>query len=97
MNDELISVPVYSALNRQNLFLGADRELALLLTLICAVLIIVALSFITAIIGIALWFLLINVLRMMAKADPMMRQIFIRQTKYATFYPAHSTPFVKET
>ncbi|MDR2399297.1 MAG: VirB3 family type IV secretion system protein [Endomicrobium sp.] len=95
-SDELIPIPIYSALNKPTLFMGADRELALLLTLICGVMLIVSLSFLVAVTGVILWIIGITLLRMMAKADPIMRKVFVKQTKYKRRYNAHSGPFVRE-
>jgi len=96
MEEELLPVPIYSALNKTTLFMGADRELALLLALICGVMVVVSLSFVVALLGGALWFIAMALLRTMAKADPLARKVYLKQTKYKTYYPAHSTPFVKE-
>jgi type IV secretion system protein VirB3 len=35
----------------------------------------------------------IYVLRLMAKADPLMRQVYFRHRRYRAYYPARSTPF----
>lgn len=97
-NDEnrLKAIKVHSALNRPNLLLGAERELTLMLGLICTIMVFLALTWQTALLGIFLWTVLISLLRMMAKADPMMSKVYLRHLRYKPFYPAHSTPFRKE-
>ncbi|HED0569523.1 TPA: conjugal transfer protein TrbD, partial [Campylobacter coli] len=53
-------------------------------------------TLLTSIIGIFLFFFCNMLLRLMAKSDPLMRQIFLRQIKYKKFYYAQSTPFSKD-
>jgi type IV secretion system protein VirB3 len=91
--DELKTIPVHSALNRPNLFLGGERELMLLLGLMCALLVFIALTLPTIIMGAVIWIVFSSLLRMMAKSDPLMSKIYIKQIKYKSYYPAHSTPF----
>lgn len=91
--EELKAIPIHSALNRPNLFLGGERDLMLMLGLMCALLVFIALTLPTIIMGISIWIVFASLLRMMAKSDPLMSKIYIKQLKYKSFYPAHSTPF----
>ena len=43
--------------------------------------------------GIALWLVVLYLLRQMAKADPLMRHVYLRQLRYGRYYPARSTPW----
>ena len=86
---------IYQALQQRQQFLGCDRELTLTLLLICF-----ALGFCTASLPAALLCLLIfgggfYLLRQMGKAELMVRQIFIRQLFYRSYYPAHSGLFCR--
>ena len=94
--EELQNIDIYSALNKPNLIFGADRELMLITGLISFALIFTGATLITSVIGIALFFVCGLLLRLMAKSDPLMRQIFIRQNKYKKFYYPQSTPFSKD-
>ncbi|EDO7342152.1 conjugal transfer protein TrbD [Campylobacter coli] len=94
--EELQKIDIYSALNKPNLIFGADRELMLITGLISFALIFTGATLITSVIGIALFFVCSLLLRLMAKSDPLMRQIFIRQNKYKKFYYPQSTPFSKD-
>ncbi|WP_139493191.1 conjugal transfer protein TrbD [Campylobacter armoricus] len=94
--EELQKIDIYSALNKPNLIFGADRELMLITGLISFALIFTGATLITSIIGITLFFVCGLLLRLMAKSDPLMRQIFIRQNKYKKFYYPQSTPFSKD-
>lgn len=84
---------VHRALSRPNLLMGADRELVLLTGLAAAMLIFVVLTWYAAMLGIAIWILAVAALRMMAKADPLMRQVYVRHVAYRPYYRATSTPW----
>ena len=47
--------------------------------------------------GLALWFAALFVLRLMAKADPKLRHVYLRHRRYKGYYPARSTPFRDNT
>ena len=47
-------------------------------------------------VGGALWFSAIPALRWMAKADPQMTKVYLRQIKFRGYYPARSRPFRTE-
>lgn len=94
--ETLDRVDIYTALNKPNLVFGADRELVLTTGVFCAALIFTGLTVITTIIGLFLLMFCTFFLRLMAKTDPIMRHIFIRQIKYRQFYFARSTPFIRQ-
>ncbi|MCT7910692.1 conjugal transfer protein TrbD [Arcobacter lacus] len=95
-NEILLKADIYSALNKPNLVFGMDRELILMTGVVSFALFFTGLTWITTFT--AIFILIINsfFLRLMAKSDPLMRYIFIRQVKYQNFYSARSTPFVRE-
>ncbi|MVA56831.1 conjugal transfer protein TrbD [Agrobacterium vitis] len=84
---------VHRALSRPNLLIGADRELVLLTALAAIILIFVVLTWYAALFGIAVWLVAVAALRMMAKADPLMRRVYLRHISYKTFYRATSSPW----
>ena len=84
---------IHRALSRPNHLMGADSELVLLTGLAAAILIFVVLTWFSTLIGIAIWIAVVAALRMMAKADPMMRQVYIRHIAYRTSYRPTSTPW----
>jgi type IV secretion system protein VirB3 len=84
---------IHRALSRPNLLLGADRELVLLTGLAAAILIFVVLTWYAALFGIAIWVVVVAALRMMAKADPMMRRVYVRHIGYCPSYRPTSTPW----
>jgi len=86
---------VHRALSRPNVLMGADRELVLLTALAAVILIFVVLTWYAALFGIAIWLIAVGALRIMAKADPLMRRIYIRHISYKAFYRATSSPWRK--
>jgi len=94
--DTLQTIKVHAALNKPNLLLGAERELMLIVGMLSALMIFIAMTWQTFIIGVALWAILSMLLRMMAKADSLMSKIYLRQLKYKDFYMAHSSPFYED-
>jgi type IV secretion system protein TrbD len=86
-------IVIYQSANRPNQILGGDRELVLVTLLIS-----VSLAFSLATLwGIALavgfWLGAVAILQRMGKADPMLRQVYVRHTRYRNFYPAKSALF----
>lgn len=86
-------VPIRRAGNRDNLFMGGDRELVMLSGLLSVVLIFSVQSLVSAVIGVLLWFVALFLLRQMAKADPRMRRVYLRNRRYQAYYAPRSTPF----
>jgi len=84
----LITIPIYSALNKPQLFMGGERELMMMTALISIALIFSVMTIQSAILGIGVWFSVSMLLRMMAKKDVLMSKIFIRQAKYQKYYRA---------
>ena len=84
---------IHRALSRPNLLMGADRELVLLTGLAAVILIFVVLTWYAALFGIVVWIVVIGALRVMAKADPMMRHVYVRHIGYRPNYRPTSTPW----
>lgn len=85
--------PINRSASRPNLFLGGDRELVLFAGLLAFALIFSAQELRATLFGLALWVGALFVLRLMAKADPLLRHVYLRHRRYRTYYPARSTPF----
>lgn len=86
---------IHRALSRPNLLMGADRELVLITGLAATILIFVVLTVLSALFGVAIWIVVVGVLRMMAKADPLMRQIYVRHVSYGHHYRPTTSPWRK--
>jgi type IV secretory pathway TrbD component len=86
-------VRIHRALSRPNLLFGADRELVLVTGLASVILIFVVLTWFSALLGVAIWIVIVAALRQMAKADPMMRGVYLRHMRYRHHYRPTSTPW----
>jgi type IV secretion system protein VirB3 len=84
---------IHRALSRPNLLLGADREFVLLTGLASVILVFVVLTVYSAILGAAIWFTLVGLLRWMAKIDPLMRRVYARHIRYRQHYRPTSSPW----
>ena len=73
--------------------MGADRELVLMTGLATVILIFVVLTWYSALLGVAIWITVVAGLRVMAKADPMMRQVYLRYIRYRPSYRPTSAPW----
>jgi len=87
------TVPIRRAGNRDNLVLGGDRELVMFTGLLAGALIFTAQEFKAGVFGVAMWIGALQVFRLMAKADPKMRYVYLRQRRYRKYYAPRSTPF----
>lgn len=83
-------VTIHQSINRPTLFLGCDRELALITALVCALIAYFNLNIIGVICAIALWLASVYALQQLAKADVFMRKVALRHRIYADHYPAKS-------
>jgi len=89
----LRTIPIRRAGNRQNLFMGGDRELVMFSGLMAFALIFSAQEMRATVVGLLLWFGALFLCRLMAKSDPKLRFVYMRHRKYKPYYPARSTPF----
>ncbi len=88
-------VRIHRALSRPNLLLGADRELVLLTGLAAIILIFVVLTPASAAVGVAIWIVVVGLLRMIGRADPLMRRVYLRHIRYRPFYRPTASPWRK--
>jgi type IV secretion system protein VirB3 len=75
--------------------MGADRELVLITGLAAVILIFVVLTTYSALFGVAVWIVIVGALRMMAKSDPLMRQVYIKHISYRPHYKPTPSPWRK--
>jgi len=93
MAAELRRVPIHASLNRPDLLFGCERQLALVVSMISVILVIVAMTWLAAGLGVFVWFGAIAALRAMAKVDPVLSKVYLRHIRYHKYYPAHATIF----
>lgn len=91
----LATASFYSALNKPQMFMGGERELMMMTALISLALIFQGMTWATAFAGIVMWVVLASLIRMMAKRDPLMSKIFIRQSRYKKYYRAKASAFAE--
>ena len=89
-SDRPREIVIHQSANRPNQILGGDRELVLI-----AMLTAISLAFSLGTwwgigLSIAFWVGAVAVLQRMGKADPLLRQIYVRHIQYRAFYPAKS-------
>lgn len=84
--------PFHRVLHRPALLLGGERELVMMTAFVAGALGVAALNAVAAVIAALLWFGCLAALRRMAKADPQLSRIYIRQLRYRRYYPARSRP-----
>ena len=89
----LRAIPIRRAGNRDNLFMGGDRELVMFSGLMGFALVFSAQELRASVFGLLLWLAALFVCRLMAKSDPKLRFVYLRHRKYKMYYPARSTPF----
>lgn len=85
--------PFHRALHRPQQIMGGERELMLFSMLLAGGLIVSALNLVATVIGLMIWFVCVQVLRRMAKLDPELSKVYIRQLKYGHYYGPFSRPF----
>ena len=86
--------PFRRVLHRPNLFLGGERELTLSTAVVAVALAVTGQNLIALGVAALLWSGCIGVFRAMAKADPQMSRVYVRQLRYRGYYPARSRPYV---
>jgi type IV secretion system protein VirB3 len=88
----LAAKPIPRVLSRHNLLLGGEREPVLVSALICGGVGLASMTFMALVVCGLLWLALLTVCRWMAKADPQMTKVYIRNVKLKGYYPAFSRP-----
>lgn len=91
--EELRRTPFYRALHRPQQIMGGERELMLFSMLITGGLIVSAMNWLATVIGIVIWLVASQFLRQMAKADPTMSKVYLRQLRFLGYYAPRSRPF----
>jgi len=93
----LRTISIRRAGNRDNLFMGGDREMVMFSGLVAGALIFSAQELRATIFGIVLWISALFLFRLMAKSDPKMRYVYLRSRRYKKYYAPRSTPFRDNT
>lgn len=90
MENKPREIVIHQCCNRPQLLLGGDRELVLLSAMMAGMLTFALGTWWGAVSGVLLWMSAVAVLSRMGKADPLLRQTYIRHVRYQPYYPAKS-------
>ena len=83
-------IVIHQSANRPNQILGGDRELVLIAMLTAISLAFSLGSWWGIGLSVAFWVGAVAVLQRMGKADPLLRQVYLRHIRYEDWYPAKS-------
>jgi type IV secretory pathway TrbD component len=83
-------IPIHQSANRPNTLLGADREMVLLAIMIAFGMGLSLATWWGVALAALFWIGAVGVLQRMGKADPLLRQVYLRHIRYEDWYPAKS-------
>lgn len=89
-NDQPVLTMMHASVNRPQLLMGGDRELVLLAGLLCGLMAVSVMTFMSFFIAGVAFGGIVMVLTRFGKADPLMRKVYSRHIHYKDFYPAKS-------
>lgn len=93
MADGLRETPTHRSLYRPNLVAGGERELMLFSGALAAAVGITSQTLVAIVFSAAFWIVAAWGLRRMARADPMMSKVYMRQLRYRAYYAHRSRPW----
>jgi type IV secretion system protein VirB3 len=79
---------IHQSVNRPQQLIGCDRELLVTAAIVCAVGALALGAIWGIVLCLILWFVSVAALQRMGKADPLMRQVYMRHVRYKPYYPA---------
>ena len=79
-----------TSLSRPQQLLGGDREMVIMAGLGAAMMAVSVMTFLSFLLAIVGFWVVVAVLAKIGKADPMMRRVYSRHLQYKDFYPAKS-------
>ena len=79
-----------TSLSRPQQLLGGDREMVIMAGLGFALMAVSVMTFLSFVLAIGGFSLVVAILAKIGKADPMMRKVYSRHLQYKDFYPAKS-------
>lgn len=90
---DAFDVTVHRSLTRPMLMMGGERELVLMLAMVCGIFIVSLFQLWAAITGVALWAAGVFALQRAGEKDPQLSKTFIRSLRFGKLLRAQSTPF----
>ncbi len=73
--------------------MGGERVPVIFTIVLSALIMLSDINVVRITLGILFWILAMGILRLMAKTDPHLSQIYLRRLKYKAFYPAFSRAY----
>jgi len=89
----LRQVAIHRVLWRPRLVLGGERNPVLMILVLSVALPMQGQNLTCIAVSAALWLIGLPTLQYMAKWDPQMSEVYLRQVKYQRYYPARSRPY----
>ena len=83
-------IVIHQSANRPNLLMGGDREMVLVMVMICGGLAFSVASWWGVGLAVALWLGAMAALQRMGNADALLRHVYVRHVRYRGFYPSKS-------
>ncbi len=90
------NVTIHQSLLRDDLVLGGERDPVLYAGVLAVIIFVNGMSLSGTGLALAVWLASLTALRRMAKADPMMSRVWLRHIRQQRYYPAHSSPWVRD-
>ena len=88
---------VHGSLLTPILFLGGERELALLTVLFSVGLVVLIQTVMSLVLGLVIWLVTLPLLRLMARKDHQFSQVYRRSLQYRRYYPPSVTPWQRSS
>lgn len=85
------TIPLRQSLHKHTTVLGAERDLVMLSALVSLLAGIGGMTLVAGIAAAIFWGCAVFVLRLMAKADPILSKVWFRHVKQQDFYPARAS------
>lgn len=85
--------PMYRALFRNQLLLGCDPKVLIIVALAAISMIVMVMRPLGIAAALIFFMISLYLLRLMGKADPLMRDVYRRHIEYQQYYPASSRPY----
>lgn len=87
--DELeVATPVHRSLVRENLFMGCEPRVLMLVGCFPVIFIVILQTPLTFILGLLIFFGGIPIIQKLAKRDPLMSEVYMRHFRYRSHYDA---------
>lgn len=88
--------PIHQSLLRMILCWVGSESPVLYAGVLTVIIFVNGMSLSGTILALIVWFASLTALRRMARADPMMSKVWMRHIRQQAYYPAHSSPWIRD-